>query len=113
VPLAVAREVGADEADLARGELTPAWRAALACVAAPTRELFGQGRAVIDDVRGRLRWELRATWLGGVRILDALEDAGFDVFHARPTLGWPDAASIVWQAMTWRWSSRSLLDRDG
>jgi hypothetical protein len=48
-----------------------------------------------------------------VRILDALEDAGFDVFHARPTLGWPDAASIVWQAMTWRWSSRSLLDRDG
>jgi squalene synthase HpnC len=108
VPLAVAREVGADEADLARGELSPAWRAALACVASPTRELFERGRAVADDVRGRLRWELRATWLGGVRILDALEGAGFDVYRDRPTLGWSDAASIAWQALTWRWPERSL-----
>jgi squalene synthase HpnC len=109
VPLAVAREVGADEADLARGELTPAWRAALACVAAPTREFFVRGRAVADEVRGRLRWELRATWLGGMRILDALEDAGFDVYRDRPTLGWSDAASIAWRAVTWRWPERPVV----
>jgi phytoene synthase len=108
VPQAVAREVGADEADLARGDLSPAWRAALACVAGPTREFFERGRPVADDVRGRLRWELRATWLGGVRILDELEDAGFDVYRDRPTLGWSDAASIAWRALTWRWPERSL-----
>ena len=44
--------------------------------------------------RGRLRWELRATWLGGMRILDRLEAAGFDVFRSRPTLGSTDAALI-------------------
>ncbi len=35
---------------------------------------------------GRLRYELRATWLGGVRILDRLEEVDFDVFTHRPTL---------------------------
>ena len=29
-----------------------------------------EGRPVCDAVRGRLRYELRATWLGGMRILD-------------------------------------------
>ena len=40
-----------------------------------TRALFDAGRPVADGVRGRLRWELRATWLGGMRILDRLERA--------------------------------------
>ena len=52
-----------------------------------TRALFDAGRPIADAVSGRLRWELRATWLGGVRILDRLEAVGFDVFRARPTLG--------------------------
>ena len=57
-----------------------------------------------DSVPGRLRWELRATWLGGMRILDALDRNAFDVFHARPALGWRDAGAIAWQTMTWRTS---------
>ena len=35
--------------------------------------LFDAGRPLCDAVRGRLRYELRATWLGGMRILDRLE----------------------------------------
>ena len=31
------------------------------------------GRDVCDGVRGRLRFELRLTWLGGVRILERVE----------------------------------------
>jgi phytoene synthase len=107
VPLAVVREAGADEADLARGVLSPPWRAALACVAGPTRELFEQGRAVADEVHGRLRWELRATWLGGVRILDRIAASGFDVFDARPTLGWGDAAALAWRSIAWRRTART------
>jgi phytoene synthase len=49
-----------------------------------------------------LKWELRATWLGGVRILDRLRAAEFDVFHRRPSLGWTDAALIGWRAVRWR-----------
>ena len=50
-----------------------------------------------DGVSGRLRYELRATWLGGTRILDRLEQSAFDVFTARPTLGAADALVIAWR----------------
>ena len=67
-----------------------------------TRRLFEQGRPIADAVSGRLRWELRATWLGGVRILDRLAARGFDVFEHRPRLGPPDLVSIGWRTLTWR-----------
>ena len=54
-------------------------------------------------MRGRLRWELRATWLGGVRILDKLEAVHFDVFSRRPALSVAgDGPVLLWQALTWR-----------
>jgi hypothetical protein len=57
---------------------------------------------VCDGVTGRLRHELRVTWLGGRRILARLESAGFDVFESRPTLGAADVPALAWQAATWR-----------
>ena len=53
---------------------------------ARTRLLFEEGRPVVRRCRGRLRYELRATWLGGTRILDRLGACGFDVFNHRPAL---------------------------
>ena len=47
--------------------------ARLRAMAQRTRALFEAGRPVCDGVSGRLRWELRVTWLGGMRILDRLE----------------------------------------
>ena len=102
VPLDIVGAHGADERDLDHGRLTPAWRAALADVAQTTRAEFHAGRPVVDAVRGRLRWELRATWLGGVRVLDRLEASGFDVFRRRPRLGWRDAPALAWRAALWR-----------
>jgi squalene synthase HpnC len=97
---------GASERDLADRRMTDPLRRAVADATARTRALFDQGRGVADGVTGRLRWELRATWLGGSRILDQLESGGFDVFKSRPTLGWTDAALIGWRALTWRRDSR-------
>lgn len=87
--------------DLSASRLTDAWRAALQQVAARTRELFEAGRGVCDGVDGRLRYELRMTWLGGMRILDHLEEGGFNVFASRPTLTPRDAPRLVWRALTW------------
>jgi phytoene/squalene synthetase len=70
-------------------------------VAGRTRESFRAGRAVCDGVHGRLRYELRLTWLGGMRILENLERADFNVFVARPELGTRDALSLVLQALSW------------
>jgi hydroxysqualene synthase len=83
---------GAREEDLLAGRMTDPWKAALAAATARTRELFARGRPVCDGVRGRLRYELRATWLGGMRILDKLERSGFDPIARRPRLGLSDAA---------------------
>ena len=102
VPLEVARTHGADLSDLDTGGLTPPWRAVMRDVSERTRLLFETGRGVSDHVSGRLKLELRATWLGGTRILDRLAEADYDVFHQRPTLSRRDAPGILMDAVTWR-----------
>jgi squalene synthase HpnC len=102
VPESIWRPAGAREADLSARRMTPEWRAALGEAAARTRPLFDAGRRVTDAVSGRLRWELRATWLGGTRILARLEAADFDVFAHRPRLTASDIPLICWRALVWR-----------
>jgi phytoene synthase len=96
---------GAREEDFAAGLMTLEWRRALASAAARTRLRFDEGRAVCDGVQGRLGYELRATWLGGLRILDRLEAARFDVVGHRPALGLLDALWIAPRMLLWRPSS--------
>lgn len=78
------------------------WRNALADAAARTRAFYVDGRPVCDAVPGRLRYELRATWLGGVRILDRLAARDFNVLRHRPTLGALDAPWFLWRMLSWR-----------
>jgi hydroxysqualene synthase len=102
LPLEECRRAGADTQALDSRRMTGAWREVIAGAGARTAERFGCGRLVCDGVRGRLRWELRLTWLGGRRILARLERDGYDVFSGRPALGAADAPALLWQAMTWR-----------
>jgi phytoene synthase len=108
VPLTEVQAAGANIEDLRRFRLTPEWRRVMEAAGARTRALFAAGRPVADSVRGRLRWELRATWLGGMRILDRLAAGGYDVFTARPKLGKIDAVVIAGRALTWRAGTASL-----
>jgi hydroxysqualene synthase len=101
VPLEERDRAGAREADLDAGRVTPEWRAALQASADRTRALFADGRPVCDGVRGRLRLELRVTWLGGQRILDRLQAVDFDVFKTRPVIGPRDALPLLWRAAAW------------
>ncbi len=102
VPAEDARLAGACEGDLDSRNLTGAWRAVLSSLAARTRDLFLRGREVADLTRGRLRLELRLTWLGGWRILERLEAQQFDVFGRRPTVRRRDIPLLLWRAATWR-----------
>jgi squalene synthase HpnC len=103
VPEDVWRLHGADPATLSTGRLSGAWESTLGDVGGRTRRLFDEGRSVCDDVSGRLRYELRATWLGGVRVLDRLERNGFDVFSRRPALGVGDGLVIAWATAAWKY----------
>lgn len=101
VPVDDVAQWGARIEDLEDRRMTEAWRGALGMVAGRTRSLFTKGRHVCESVGGRLGYELRFTWLGGMRILERVESSGFDVFAARPTLGRRDGVPLIWRALTW------------
>lgn len=102
VPEEVAVAAGATVDQLTPGlASTPReWQAALALCAARTRQLFDQGRPLLAHVRGRLRWELSATWHGGRRVLELLEQGRFDPIAHRPKLGGIDALVVAWRTLT-------------
>jgi hypothetical protein len=76
-----------------------------------THARFQDGRLVCDAVRGRLRIELRLTWLGGRRILDRVLAGRHQLLRVRPTIGPADLPSLFWQVA--RWQASSVVPANG
>jgi len=95
------RRFGVTVSDLEAGLVADPFRALMRDRVARTRALFDAGRPLCDALRGRLRWELRLTWLGGQRILDRIERRGHDVLTGRPRLGVADALVVLGRAIAW------------
>lgn len=93
---------GATESDLTAGQLTTRWANAIGECVKVTSDLFERGRGVCDGVEGRLRYELRMTWLGGRRILDRVERGRGRLLNRRPALGLADVPVLAWRAAIWR-----------
>ena len=56
------------------------------------RDLMVSGQGLGKSLPGRVGLEIRATVQGGLRILEKIERAGYDVFRRRPKLrayDWP------------------------
>jgi squalene synthase HpnC len=103
------RAHGASADDLAGAAIAPAWTRAVASAVRRTRALFVEGQPLCNAVRGRLGYELRATWLGGMRILDRIEQAGYDTFRVRPSLGAADAPWFAWRLLTWSFADKQRI----
>jgi hydroxysqualene synthase len=101
MPTAERAAHGAIDEDLRTGPISNPWCRTLAAATERTRALFATGRPLCDAVNGPLRYELRATWLGGMRILDHLEQSGFDPVRWRPQLGIADAPWFAWRMLRW------------
>ncbi|HUD72944.1 MAG TPA: squalene synthase HpnC [Dongiaceae bacterium] len=101
-PADLMRRCGVDEAALAAEPGSAAGRALVRDLVARSLPFFDEGRALCDQVSGRLRYELRLTWLGGCRILERIETAGGDVWRHRPRIGAAGAARIAVGALLWR-----------
>jgi squalene synthase HpnC len=71
------------------------FRQLMAFEVARARGLFVTGRSLPEKVQGRLRWELRFTWSGGMRILDKIEAVDYDVFRHRPVVTKLDWALVA------------------
>ncbi len=108
IPQEDLRRFNVTEDDLFAHRDIPAVRELMAFQVERTRQLFVKGRGLCDIVpHPRLRWELRATWLGGMRILAKIERNRFDVFR-RPRLRPADWVVLLWQAWRWRRSAGNV-----
>jgi phytoene synthase len=87
------------EEHIAAGRSDDAWRALMAFQVRRTRALMLCGAPLGRALPGRLGLEIRATVQGGLRILERIEQADFDVFRRRPVLKWIDWPRILARAL--------------
>ena len=91
------RRFGVPEADIAARRDTPAWRQLMGFEVERARAMMLAGAPLALWLPGRIGWELRMVVQGGLRILEKIEAADYDVFYRRPKLGKAD-----WLLMAWR-----------
>ena len=92
LPLDELRRFGVSEAHIATQRCDSAWAALMKFQIDRTRDLMLSGSALGRTLPGRIGLEIRATVQGGLRILEKIERAGYDVFRRRPVLkalDWP------------------------
>ena len=67
-----------------------AWRALMAFQVVRARALLLSGAPLALALPGRIGWELRLVVQGGLRILERIEKADYDIFRHRPRLALTD-----------------------
>jgi len=83
---------GVTEDHLAQKRCDAAWRSFMQQQTERARALMLSGAPLGRALPGRIGVEIRATVQGGLRILEKIEQAGYDVFRRRPVLrgfDWP------------------------
>ncbi len=89
---------GVTERHLEERNCDDAWSALLKFQVERTRSLLLSGAPLGRDLPGRVGLEIRTTVQGGLRILDKLHQANYDMFHHRPVLSWFDWPLLLLRA---------------
>ena len=100
LPLDDLAHFGVTETQLIEQRIDPNWRALMAFEMTRARNLLIQGAPLALHLPGRIGWELRLVVQGGLRILERIEAADFDIFRRRPQLGARDWLCMGWRALT-------------
>ena len=99
LPLEDLQRFDVPEADIAANKNSREWRALMAFEVERARALMLSGAPLATRLPGRIGWELRLVIQGGLRILECIERAGYDVYRRRPKLGKRDYAIMAWRAL--------------
>jgi phytoene synthase len=86
------RRFGVTEAHLREGRCDSAWVSLMKFQVERAEALMRSGEALGRSLPGRIGLEIRVTVQGGLRILEKLAQAGYDMFQNRPVLkpmDWP------------------------
>ena len=86
---------GLSDADIAAGDVGPAWQEMMHFQCERARALLVSGKPLTHVLPGRMGAELRLIVAGGACILDKIDAARGDVFRRRPILGKWDWLKIV------------------
>jgi squalene synthase HpnC len=89
---------GVTQDDIAASGTGPAFQALMQFEVQRARALMLSGAPLARRLPGRIGWELRLMVQGGLRILDLLDKAEYDMFRHRPKLGRRDWIAIVIKA---------------
>jgi squalene synthase HpnC len=90
---------GVTAADIASANAGPAFQALMQFEVQRARALMLSGAPLAKRLPGRIGWELRMMVQGGLRILDRLDAAQYDVFTRRPKLGKRDWIAVGIKAL--------------
>ncbi len=99
IPLDDLARFGVDEAQIGRGVADRHWRALMQFEVERARSLMHAGAPLARRLPGRVGWELRLVIQGGLRILERIEQADYDVFRRRPSLGKADWLTMLGRAL--------------
>jgi squalene synthase HpnC len=90
---------GVPEQAIEQGLTGPNWCALMRFEVERARALMLDGAPLATRLPGRIGLELRMVVQGGLRILEAIERAGYDVFRHRPQLKRRDWLVVGWRAL--------------
>jgi squalene synthase HpnC len=90
---------GVTERHIAEQRCDEAWRALIRFQVERSRDMMQSGAPLGRALPGRVGLEIRATVQGGLRILEKLESAEYDMFRHRPVLKWHDWPAIMARAL--------------
>jgi len=91
-------------ADVVSRRFSPAFAAAMREAVGVARGLFHQGLPLVKTVNRRLSFDLSLFSQGGLRILDKIEQQGYDVLRARPRISKVERVRLLLGSL---WSLRS------
>ena len=93
------RRFGVTEAQLADRRCDAAFRELMRFQVDRARALMLDGKPLLARLEGRFRLEIAVTIEGGLRILEKLERADYDMFARRPVHRWFDWPLLFWRAL--------------
>jgi phytoene synthase len=93
------RRFGVTEAQLAARRCDGPFRDLLRFQSGRARRMMLEGAPLVRHLTGRFRLEIAITVQGGLRILEKLERADYDLFRHRPTHRWLDWPLLFFRAL--------------
>ena len=90
---------GVTERHIAEQRCDDAWCSLIRFQVERARDLMRSGAPLGRALPGRIGLEIRATMAGGLRILEKLERAKYDMFRQRPVLKWHDWPLLLARAL--------------